>query len=211
MARRPHAPLRNGAGDQPSVVEVAMAEADDDNVVYPLTGNDDLRAAGLVLEDDDDIREDAAALLGINVGSGSATIDLDADDGGGGAATTTRTRFGSTSTDGTSSVGKRKYGVWVDFEEICEIVNGNSVRIAAICKMCKSRLSARSAVGTGHLIRHQKSCRKKTDHAARVQSRLALNPDGLHNWVYDPAVARTELCRLIARLNLPLSIGETQA
>jgi hypothetical protein len=115
MARRPRAPLRNGAGDQPSVVEVAMAEADDDNVVYPLTGNDDLRAAGLVLEDDNDICEDAATLLGINVGSGSAPIDLDAGDGGGGARTTTGTRFGSTSTDGTSSVGKRKSGVWVDF------------------------------------------------------------------------------------------------
>jgi hypothetical protein len=75
--------------------------------------------------------------------------------------------------------------------------------------MCKSRLSARSAAGTSHLIRHQKSCRKKTDHVARVQSRLALNPDGLHNWVYDPAVSRTELCRLIARLDLPLGIGET--
>jgi hypothetical protein len=88
---------------------------------------------------------------------------------------------GSTSTDGTSSIGKRKSGVWVDFEEICETVNGNSVRIAPICRMCKSRLSARSAAGTGHLIRHQKSCRKKTDHAVGVQSRLALNPDDLHN------------------------------
>jgi len=29
--------------------------------------------------------------------------------------------------------------------------------------------------------------------------------------VYDPTVARTELCRLIARLDLPLGIGETQA
>jgi hypothetical protein len=38
-----------------------------------------------------------------------------------------------------------------------------------------------------------------------------LNPDGLNNWVYDPAVARTELCRLIARLDLPLGIGDTQA
>jgi hypothetical protein len=38
-----------------------------------------------------------------------------------------------------------------------------------------------------------------------------LNPDGLHNWVHDPAVARTELCRLIARLDLPLVIGETRA
>jgi hypothetical protein len=59
----------------------------------------------------------------------------------------------------------------------------NSVQIIAICRVCKSRLSTRSAAGTGHLIRHHKSCRKKTDHAARVQSRLALNPDGLHNWV----------------------------
>jgi hypothetical protein len=32
----------------------------------------------------------------------------------------------------------------------------------------------------------------------------------LNNWVYDPAVARTELCRLIARLDLPLGIGDTQ-
>jgi hypothetical protein len=33
----------------------------------------------------------------------------------------------------------------------------------------------------------------------------------LHNWVYDPVVARTKLCRLIARLGLPLGVGETQA
>jgi hypothetical protein len=71
--------------------------------------------------------------------------------------------------------------------------------------------SARSCAGTGHLIRHQVSCRKKIDHAHRVQSRLALNHDGFHNWVYDPAVAHTELCRLIARLGLPLGIGDSQA
>ena len=40
--------------------------ADDDDVVYPLIGNDD----------------DAAALLGIDVGRGSALIDLDGGDGG---------------------------------------------------------------------------------------------------------------------------------
>jgi hypothetical protein len=78
--------------------------------------------------------------------------------------------------------------------------------------MCKVVLTARSAAGTGHLIRHQKSCRKKTDHVARVQSRLAFNPDGsVHNWNYNPAVARSELCRLIARLDLPLGIGEIEA
>jgi hypothetical protein len=38
-----------------------------------------------------------------------------------------------------------------------------------------------------------------------------MNPDGLKNWVYDPMLARTELCHLIARLDLPLGIGDTQA
>ena len=55
--------------------------ADDDDVVYPLIGNDDLIAAGLLPEDDGDIRDDVAALLGIDVGSGSALIDLDGGDG----------------------------------------------------------------------------------------------------------------------------------
>jgi hypothetical protein len=35
-----------------------------------------------------------------------------------------------------------------------------------------------------------KYCMTKRNHASMVQSRLALNPDGLNNWVYDPAVAR---------------------
>ena len=33
----------------------------------------------------------------------------------------------------------------------------------------------------------------------------------MHNWDYKPDVARSELCRLIARLDLPLGIGETDA
>jgi hypothetical protein len=138
---------------------------------------------------------------------------LSSADTGGGPATATDTPVGSTSTDGgtgTSSVGKRKSTVWVGFDEVFEKVNGSNVRIAAICRMCKTHLSVRSCAGTGHLLRHQKACWNKVDHAARVQSRLAFNPDGsLHNWEYDPIVARTELCRLIARLDLPLGIGET--
>ena len=87
-------------------------------------------------------------------------------------------------------------------------MNSSQIRTAAICKMCKSKLSARSSAG--HLIRHHKSCRKKADHAARVQSRLSFNADGsVHNWDYNPTVDRSELCRLIARLDLPLGIGET--
>ena len=88
--------------------------ADDDDVVYPLTGNDDLITVGLLPEDDDDICDDAAVLLGIDVSSGFAPIDLDGGDGGGGAApaaTATGTPVGSNSTDGISSLGKRKSGV----------------------------------------------------------------------------------------------------
>jgi hypothetical protein len=184
--------------------------ADDDDV-YPLTGNNDLRTAGLVPDDEDDIQADDAALLGIDLSS--APVDVDDGDRGGGPATATDTPIGSTSTNGgtsTSSVGKRKSSVWVDFDEIFEKVNVSNVQTIAICTMCKTRLCVRSSAGTGHLLKHQKACRKKVDHAARVQSRLAFNPDGsLHNWEYDPIVARTELCRLIARLDLALGIGET--
>jgi hypothetical protein len=39
---------------------------------------------------------------------------------------------------------------------------------------------------------------------------LKNNPDGsLVRWEYSPAVARTELCRLIAREDLPLWFGES--
>jgi hypothetical protein len=125
-------------------------------------------------------------VFSIDVGDGSVlndVIDFDGDVGGG---------ADSTDTHGTSSVGKRTSVVWVDFEEIKE----NDIRIAAICKIYGKRYFARSDASTGHFLRHQASCKKRHDHAHRVQSklRLALNPDGLHNLKYDPAVARTELC-----------------
>ena len=62
-----------------------MAAADDD-IVWPLTGNDNLIVVGLAPEDDDGTGEDAAALFSINVGSGSAAptlIDLDGNGGDG--------------------------------------------------------------------------------------------------------------------------------
>ena len=178
----------------------------------PLHGSDSqAEEEDLEIEDDDDVREDAAALFGIDVGDDGVpnnnvnVIDVDADAGDGGGAAAEPAGCYSIDTQGTTTSGKRKSSVWADFKEVKE----NDVRVAAVCNMCGKRLSARSSAGTGHLIRHQSSCRKKHDHAQRVQSRLALNRDGFHNWVYNPAVARTELCRLIARLDLPLGIGET--
>jgi hypothetical protein len=99
-----------------------------------------------------------------------------------------------------------------DFTEVTENRNGKKVRIAGICKFFKARLSVNSNAGTGHLLRHQKSCKKKSDHDAMVQTRLALNPDGpFRIWEYDLQVARTELYRLIARLDLPLGIADIDA
>ncbi|XP_066348537.1 uncharacterized protein [Miscanthus floridulus] len=163
-------------------------------------------------ENDDDTRADAAALFGIDLGDGSAApIDVDAD-GGEGATATANSNGSAPSVAGTGNTSKRKSPVWADFEEIYEVINGSRICTKAVCKMCKSILSARSAAGTGHLKRHQKSCRIKTDQRARVQSRLSYNPDGsVYNWDYKPEVARSELCRLIAKLDLPLGIGETDA
>ena len=141
-------------------------------------------------ENDDDIRDDAAALFGVDLGDGD----------GGEGATASANPVGSNSNGsvpsvaaaGNGKVGKRKSPIWDDFEEIFETVNGVQICTKAKCKMCKSTLSARSSAGTGHLKRHQNSCRQKTDQRDRVQSRLSYNPDGsVHNWDYKPKVART--------------------
>ena len=107
-----------------------------------------MEADELEIEDCDDIREDATALFGINIGDGNVPInvvDVCASDAGGRA--TAATGACSTDTHGTSSSGKHKSSVWADFKEVKE----NDVRIAAICNMCGKRLFARSSASTGHL------------------------------------------------------------
>ena len=137
MARRPHAPSRNGASGQchrePSTDEVARPVVDE----YPLNDDDLAEAA---LEDDDDLREDVAVLFGVDVGDDNVQhnniIDVDVEVGDSGGGVTTGTKISSTSTHGTTSYGKRKSSVWDDFEGIKE----GGVRITAICKMCRTRL-----------------------------------------------------------------------
>jgi hypothetical protein len=119
-------------------------------------------------ENDDDIGNDAAALFGIDIQDDSAVpIGLD-DDGGEVATGTVNSNSSAPSVDGKGNTGKHKSPVWADFTEIFEDVNGVSTCTKAVCKMCKATLSARLAAGTGHLKRHQKSCRLKTDLRARV-------------------------------------------
>jgi hypothetical protein len=44
------------------------------------------------------------------------------------------------------------------------------------------------------------------------QSMFKFNPDGtVRNWDYCPDRARTQMCRLIARLDLPLNFAESPA
>jgi len=105
-------------------------------------------------ENDDDTRADAAALFGIDLGDGSAApIDVDAD-GGEGATATVNSNGSAPSVAGTGNTSKRKSPMWADFEEIYEVISGSRICTKAVCKMCKSTLSARSAAGTGHLKRH---------------------------------------------------------
>jgi hypothetical protein len=194
----PPGPLRYSA-------EKGVMDDDDDNGRYPRTINDELVELGQLTDDVDDMGDVVAALFG--VGSSHTAIDPE-----GAPAGPVSDAAGSNDLDSltSSSIGKRRSAVWDDFTEVTENRNGKKVRIVGICKFCKARLSANSNAGTRHLLRHLKSYKKKSDHAAMVQTRLALNPDGsFRNWEYDPQVARTELCRLIARLDLPLGIADT--
>ena len=49
----------------------------DDDVVYPVISDEDLIAAGLSPEHNNDVRDAVATLFGVDVSSGPAPIDLD--------------------------------------------------------------------------------------------------------------------------------------
>ena len=176
------------------------------------TINDDLRACGLPGDDEDDLASGGSCAAPINVDGGD---DAGAA-GGAGAKTSPPVMPSSTpsASTGTNVRLKRvRFGAWNDFEKIFEdSPTGRKVRVAAKCLHCSHVLSARSAAGTGHLLRHQKVCVSKAKHASLIQSRLQYNSDGsIQSWDYKPDVARRELCRLITRLDLPLGFGYEKA
>jgi hypothetical protein len=54
--------------------------------------------------------------------------------------------------------------------------------------------------------------KKEKEKVVIVQSVLRFNTDAsVVTWEYYASVARSELCRLIARLDLPISLGESDA
>lgn len=133
---------------------------------------------------------------------------------GGTDATPSTATASTASTETTSYKCGRKStsDVWNDFEQLFKDINGKKVRYAAKCLYCKSQLTASSTAGTGHLKRHHITCASKAQRAAKTQSLIQFNADGsVRSWDYNPDIARTELCRLICTLDLPLGIGSTTA
>jgi hypothetical protein len=113
---------------------------------------------------------------------------------------------------GSNSNSKKRSKCWNDFDELTKIVNGKKVRYAARCKHCKQTLTARSTSGTGHLLRHNCPAKKAHERSGQVQYALKYNANStLQRWGYSASIARTELCRLIARDDLPLWHGSTPA
>ena len=208
--KRPCPPSRDGAGaaargrnrpSHPPVAAVTVPVAADEYNHRADGEHPEEAMEELEIENDVDTTED-----GINLGDGQHPIDVDAGNGAGGVEVD-----GSENTNAASSGsgnGKLTAACWDDF---VPILDENDVRTHAICKRCGKRFAARASIGTGSLNRHMAACRKKQDNDRRVQSRLSMSANGLHNWVYDAARTRNELCRLIARLDLPLGVGDTQA
>ena len=76
---------------------------------------------------------------------------------------------------------------------------------------CGKVYAALSTFGTGTLKHHLLACSAKMQKCRSSQSLISFNPDGtLGHWEYSPEVARTQLCRLIARLDLPLGFGDSE-
>ena len=171
----------------------------------PTSCNYEARVMGTQGDDEDDLEEERIEVFG---NTASPLRDLshpEPHDDGTGAD-------GNGAPSGSSASNKRSRSeVWDDFEELFEERNGAQVRVSAKCNYCHKTLSARSTGGTGHLLRHIKSC-KPRNVGALSQSMLRFNADGsVSQWEYKPDVARTELVRLIAREDLPLTFGQSAA
>ncbi|WVZ97008.1 hypothetical protein U9M48_042575 [Paspalum notatum var. saurae] len=190
---------------------------DDDSNGHTI--NEDLRLMGVPGDDEEDLGEERDALRGL--GSQGDPIDLaagagDGDGEGRGDGTGTDSNTGGTGSSCLGRCGTRQRAstseVWNDFDKIYKMINGVNVRWKARCHHCKGLLSAHSSSGTSYLSRHRDGCLKKLGKAAMTQSHISFNPDGTPKfWEYKPDVARSEMCRLISRLDLPICIAESAA
>ena len=189
-----------------------------EDIGLSMTINDELRLCGMTGDDEDDVVGDAEELFGRRaaeeLNGGTAGNPLPVDDGDGPNAVQGDAQAQAAGDDGSSSKPNRPSTsvCWEDFEKLIKKVNGKYVRYGARCLHCRKEYSANSKFGTGHLLRHQDSCPKKREKCRMAQSHITFNKDGsVRNWEYSAEVARKELVRLLARLDLPLRLGETEA
>jgi hypothetical protein len=99
--------------------------------------------------------------------------------------------------------------MWQYLDVLNKGVRGKPIKYGARCQFYKKELSGKSSSGTDHLLRHVRSCLHKRQAATSSnQISLYFAPDGrVAHFEYSPAVARIELYRLLARLDLSLSLG----
>jgi len=184
-----------------------MAGSDDETVELGVTENEERRLCGMAGDDDeDDLREDRDALFGPG-----ADDPINVDDDG----PVVPACGGAPPPDGNSAKRSRPSTspVWDDFEKLFKTTaDGKTVRYGARCLHCSKIYSGFSSGGTGHLSRHIASCVKRREKTRMSQSQISFNPDGsMRTWDYCPLVARTQLVRLFARLDVPISMGESEA
>jgi hypothetical protein len=137
-------------------------------------------------------------------------------DGAAGASASSPVDVGVSPTVSTTKMTRRakanRSDVWQDMDEVKKVIGGKEVRVSAIYKVCKSRLSVSSNGGTSHLRHHIKSCKRKSLAGSSSQSHLHFSSDGhVQRFQYNTNAARSELCHFIARLDFSLNIGEQSA
>ena len=189
----------------------------------PTSVNHELRILGMGGDDEEDLQDDVVEVFGNTTsppvqdfGETPSQPEIDpAVEGTPGVGAGRGKRAPTPCSDFSDSISnkQKRSKVWDDFEEFYEQRNGSKVRVSARCNYCRKQLSAHSSGGTGHLLRHLKSCKPKMLRSMGMsQSLINFNADGsITQWEYRPKVARVELCRLIAREDLPICFGESAA
>jgi hypothetical protein len=196
-----------------------------EDIGLSMTINDELRLCRMTGDDEDDVVGDAEELFGRRVSEelfdrraaeelyGRTTADplpvddIDAPNTGG------TIQGDADADDGSSSRPNRPSTsvCWEDFEKLTKKINGKDVRYGTRCLHCRKEYSVYSRFGTGHLLCHQESYPKKREKCHMAQSHITFNKDGtIRNWEYSAEVAHVYLVRLLARLDLPLRLGETK-
>ena len=200
----------------PETGDDEMSDEQED-IGLSMTINDELRLCGMIGDDEDDVAGDAEELFGRRAAEelyGRTAADPLPVDDTDAPNTSGAVQDDAAADDGSSSRPNRPSTsvCWEDFEKLTKKVNGKVVRYGARCFHCRKEYSAYSRFGTGHLLRHQDSCPKKREKCRMAQSHITFNKDGtMRNWEYSAEVAHVQLVRLLARLDLLLRLGETEA